>query len=310
MDFVPMGFSGSVFLEIGQQNILYAGFGLSQRDKKILFQPNTVFALGSLTEVFTAVAIMQLIDRNQLRLSNTLSMYFKDVPQDKSAITVQHLLQHRSGMATDQGEDFGKTSIDAAKRKIFRQKLATSPGAKTINSPSNYILLAMIVEKVSGEGFKSYCGEKIFQASGMTQTGYNDSKSWPQLIQAEGYGIKKRKSMNAGNWPEVSWGAKGSDGLISSTEDLSHFLKQLLHGNILSNRARDTMFSLGLGWNSSGNQVIFQIGTGSLGQGATIRYYPENNAQMIILTNSYSGENPPNFLRIARRLEKELLGID
>src|SRR5206468_1735379 len=91
------GFSGVVLLRTSSGARLEKGYGLANREAKIPFTPQTLVQIGSNTKDFTAVAILQLHERGLLRVDDSISKYFPEVPADKRVITIRQVLDHGAG---------------------------------------------------------------------------------------------------------------------------------------------------------------------------------------------------------------------
>ncbi|MBL4593408.1 MAG: serine hydrolase [Flavobacteriales bacterium] len=91
------GFNGSVLIVKNDSIILNKGFGLADKEDSIPNTPETVFDICSVTKQFTATAVLKLMEDGKLKLTDSLGMYFKDVPLDKRRITIHQLLSHSAG---------------------------------------------------------------------------------------------------------------------------------------------------------------------------------------------------------------------
>jgi CubicO group peptidase (beta-lactamase class C family) len=92
------GFSGSVLVAKGGQIILEKGYGLADVENRISVSPETGIDVGSISKQFTAAAVVKLETEGKLSTSDRISKYLKDVPSDKSEITIQQLLTNTSGL--------------------------------------------------------------------------------------------------------------------------------------------------------------------------------------------------------------------
>jgi CubicO group peptidase (beta-lactamase class C family) len=91
------GFSGAVLVVKDGRVILSKGYGMANRERKIPITLDTVFDIGSLVKQFTAAAILKLEMKGKLRVTDPINKYFKNVPPDKAAMTIHHLLTHTAG---------------------------------------------------------------------------------------------------------------------------------------------------------------------------------------------------------------------
>jgi Beta-lactamase class C and other penicillin binding proteins len=104
------GFTGVALVEKNGQVILKKGYGMANRAESIWMTPATVVQIGSNTKDFTAVAILQLVERGKLRLQDSIGKYFDGVPEDKRSVTILQLLRHRAGFPQHLGPDFDSVS--------------------------------------------------------------------------------------------------------------------------------------------------------------------------------------------------------
>jgi D-alanyl-D-alanine carboxypeptidase len=136
---------------------------------------HTPFRIGSVTKLFTTVAIMQLVEAGDLRLSQSASKMLRIVPMD-STITVRHLLMHRSGIvdyfpyALSDGLIQGSTTPKKTVMNTVKRRLSAPVGATFSYSNTNFVILGMIVEHLSGGTLHDYYDESIFKPLGMGNT--------------------------------------------------------------------------------------------------------------------------------------------
>lgn len=163
------GFDGNVLVADGGKVIYQKSFGPALTE-------NSLFGLASVSKIFTAVAIMQLAEQGQLNLSTSIYQYFPNLPYKD--ITVWHLLTHTSGLEdylADPVRSALKTdnpsNADVEEAYAFTHpKTRFYPDSDWSYSNTNYLLLAMIVEKVSGESFPHYVRNHIFDPAGMSHS--------------------------------------------------------------------------------------------------------------------------------------------
>jgi CubicO group peptidase (beta-lactamase class C family) len=141
--------------------------------------PDTIFEAGSVSKQFTAAAIAVLVSRGQLSLDDEARKYLPELPDYGAKLTLRHLLNHTSGLREWSDivelEGWPRTtraiSEDYAAQAIFRQKsLNFTPGADYLYSNSNYVLLTLIVERVSGQSLETFTRDTLFRPAGMTHT--------------------------------------------------------------------------------------------------------------------------------------------
>lgn len=138
--------------------------------------PSTRFQIGSLTKQFTAVAVLQLVDKKRAKLTDTIRTYVPELPPSFDAVTLQHLLTQTSGIAS-YTSDPALTSIKH--EKIPRSRILASftgaplafrPGEKFDYSNSNYFLLGLVLEKVTGTTYEEALQASVLRPAGMARS--------------------------------------------------------------------------------------------------------------------------------------------
>jgi D-alanyl-D-alanine carboxypeptidase len=158
--------------------VLQRAYGDANRSFHVPNAIDTKFNLASMNKMFTAIAVMQLVEEGALQLENTVGDYAPDFPNStvRDSVTVYQLLTHTSGM----GNIFGPV-YDRTPRNRFRtasdyfplfvqDSLRFAPGSKYEYSNAGYILLGYLVERVTGQDYHDYVREHIFAPAGMSST--------------------------------------------------------------------------------------------------------------------------------------------
>lgn len=166
------GFSGAVLVAKNDSIILNKGFGFANKKNKVLNSPNTVNDICSVTKQFTAAAILKLVEDDKLKLEDSISKYFDNLPTDKENITVHQLLSHTAGFDHGNTDDFDLSPKEIYFSNVFQSKLLFTPGSKYGYSNSGYSVLGRIIELVSGQDYETFLNKNLFQPSGMQHTGY------------------------------------------------------------------------------------------------------------------------------------------
>lgn len=179
-------FSGSVLVAKAGEVIFKSGFGFARAGVKNT--PQTNYGIGSITKSFTALAIMQLVEKNLLKLDDKIVHFFPNIYPHQN-LTVHHLLNQTSGIHNyifdkrlQTGEDFTAKQI---LEFVLEKPLKFTPGQKWLYSNTNYLLLAQLIEKVSTKTYQEYLREEIFSQVGMNNTYFDgekeDQKAQPGL---------------------------------------------------------------------------------------------------------------------------------
>ena len=166
------GFSGAIAVVKNGKTILNKGYGIANKETNTLNNPNTIFDIGSNTKQFTATAILKLAELGKLKLTDSLSTYFENLPVDKQPITIHQLLTHSAGFVDAIGRDFTKISEEDFFAKLFSSTLIAKPGEKYSYSNVGYSTLGKIIELTSGQSYEVFINEHLFIPAGMQQTGY------------------------------------------------------------------------------------------------------------------------------------------
>jgi CubicO group peptidase (beta-lactamase class C family) len=309
-DFSKEGYSGAALVARDGEIILRKGYGLADRERKIQNTPATLFHVASVGKIFTAAAILQLEMRGKLKTSDFISKYLGQFPQEKSGATIHHLLSHTAGLIPE-GAPLKYESRRAFVQSVKDAPLESKPGEKYRYSNAGYVLLAAIVEEVSGQPFETYLQANIFNPAGLTSTGYAWDKRFDNAPVAVGYKGDNLESLRP--TPRVTdiWGNRGPGNLITTVEDLYEWIKSLHENLVLSEQAKKKMFtayansSEGYGWNvikTPRNTTMVRRGGGREDFESEVRWYTDENIVVIFTVN-----NDLNFRRrIAPAIEKTI----
>jgi len=220
--------------------IYQKGYGLANLEQNVPITPQTVFDVGSISKQFTAISILFLEKQGKLRLDDDVRKYIPELPdysKDGQKMTLLQLLNHTSGLRDYvslfllAGVHYDNVTTDEdALQFIVRQKgLNFSPGADWKYTGSGYLLLALVVQRVTGKKLKDFAEENIFQPLGMKQTQYrNDHTS---LIPNRALAYEQDES---GVYKlSVSYAEQNGDGMIhTSVEDLQKWDENFYSGQI------------------------------------------------------------------------------
>jgi len=242
---VHEGFSGVVLVAVDGKPVIAEGCGYSDSGSKRRNTTRTLFDIGSITKQFTAAAIMKLEMERKLSTGDLLSKYFKNVPADKSTITLHQLLRHSSGLVSTVGRDYERITEAAFIDTVLRSPLEFRPGTAFSYSNIGYSLLGIIVEKVSGMPYEEFLYRNLWHPAGMEQTGYTRPAFKDDLV-AAGYTNDDRVwgKPTEKPWDKDGpfWHLKGNGGILSTAEELLRWDRALLTDRILSKDARARMF--------------------------------------------------------------------
>jgi CubicO group peptidase (beta-lactamase class C family) len=291
-------FMGSVLVARGDEVLHSGGYGMANLEHDVPNTPETVFRLASLTKQFTAAAILQLLEQGLLDINDPVDRHLPDYPHG-GEITIYQLLNHTSGVPDyeflEPSMAFrNAVSLDELMAKFSSLPLDFPPGSQFKYSNSGYVVLAAIIEKVSGKGYVDYLSEHIFQPLGMETTRY-DSADVVLPDRATGYTWDNVAYQNA-EFFDMS-NVAGAGDLVSTVLDMYKWDRALFSEDVLSDSSRQAFFTPtatmeeGIGYTYGGavleisgrNYTLF---SGDInGFFATALRYPEEEIYVIVLSN-------------------------
>jgi CubicO group peptidase (beta-lactamase class C family) len=287
-------FSGAALVAKDGKILLSKGYGMADYELDVPNTPKTKFRLGSITKQFTALAIMQLQEQGKLNVNHSISKYLPDYPQGKK-ITIHHLLTHTAGIPNfTRFPEYKNIQIlpttPIKTMDLFKNKpLEFVPGEKHAYSNSGYIILAAIIEQVSGQEYEKYMDEHIFHPLEMKDTGYDHDKDILKN-RASGYAHKNEQLVNA-HYIDMSL-PSGAGALYSTVEDVYRWDRALYKPTIVKESTLQKIFTpfkddYGYGWSIQSVDGIesVQHNGGIDGFRSIIKRYPKNNICIIILSN-------------------------
>jgi CubicO group peptidase (beta-lactamase class C family) len=284
-------FMGSVLIARGDEVLLSKGYGSANLEWNIPNTPTTKFRLGSITKQFTAAAILLLADQGKLTLEDPVKKHWPGAPASWDAVTIFHLLTHTSGISnvTSDAEfmqwKMHPSTPEKTLAHVRDKPLDFAPGARMSYSNSGYVLLGMIVERVSGQSYADFLRDFIFKPLAMNDSGYDVSAAiLPRRAAGYGPGFV--------NAPYTDMTVPhGAGALYSTTEDLKRWTQGLFGGRLLSAASLEKMttpfkdgYAFGLAV-SSGSRKSFGHGGGIEGFNTQLTYYPDSKITVAVLAN-------------------------
>lgn len=301
---------GAVVLVGHDGQVIYRkAFGSRSLEPKI--EPmtvDTIFDMASLTKVIaTTTAVMQLEEQGRIRMNDPVVKYIPEFGQNgKGDITVRDLLTHYSGFAPDIDLTPDFNSREAAYSLAFAATPVAPPETQFIYSDTNFIVLAALVERITGMTLDAYCAQNIFTPLGMSHTRFLPPANWIPQIAPTQYDEHNQMLRGVVHDPRSRrmGGVAGHAGLFSTVDDLAKFAQALLDGSpVLSQLAIRKMTSpeqpanlpsiRGFGWDidspfSSNRGELLPVGSfGHTGfTGTSIWIDPTTHTYIILLTNA------------------------
>ena len=170
-------FSGAVLVAKNGKSVFAQAYGLADREKKIPNTLKTRFRLGSMNKMFTAVSTLQLVQSGKLDLKAPFGNYLTDYPNKDvaSKVSIEQLLTHTGGTGDIFGPEFDKHRLELKTLQDYvklygNRGLDFAPGSEWRYSNYGFLLLGVLIEKVSGQSYYDYVQEHIFKPAGMTAT--------------------------------------------------------------------------------------------------------------------------------------------
>ena len=275
--------------------VLYSrSIGYSQVNAKPLTAENR-FRIGSITKMFTTAMTFQLIEDGKLKLTDTLDKFFPHIP-NAGKITMAQILGHRSGIpnvkrAQNAGDNANTLPMtkDEMLTMITNGKPDFEPGTKHGYSNSGYLVLGLILEKVTGKSYAENLGKRITGKIGMKDT----------YMATGNIDVSKKEAltyMYIGEWkqmPETHPSILFSAGAIVSTpDDLNKFILALFDGKIVSKESLDQMKKMvegeGMGMEpfTFAGKTFYGHTGGADNYGAWLAYLPEEKLAVAYTTNA------------------------
>jgi len=324
-------FRGAIYIIKDEEVICEYAAGYADLPNEIPNTLETKFASASAGKVFVAVGILQLIEQGKIRFEDTLGNLLDiDLEQIDKDVTVRQLLTHTSGVPDyfDESvmEEYEELWIDYPNYKIrhnndlfplFLSKPMMYPkGEQFQYNNSGYVLLASIIEKVTGMYFDEYLQKNVFDLCDMTSTGYYELDRLPAKCASNYIWCDETKSFRT-NIFSVDAKGTGAGGAFISVKDIANFWKGLLDGKLLSKEIVNQMLSKQSGDGSDPEEGYYGYGVWIIENenGIDIPYfqgcdpgvsfiseYNPNNNMISVMVSNYCD----NVWREMRKIRQEL----
>jgi CubicO group peptidase (beta-lactamase class C family) len=315
-------FAGAVLIAKGDRVLFRHAYGLADRKRGIPNTLRTRFRMGSMNKMFTAVAVLQLVETGKVNLTAPLGTYLRDYPNREVAakVTIHQLLTHTGGTGDIFGPDFDthrtelRTLADYVKL-YGRRGLDFEPGSRWAYSNYGFILLGRVIEEVTGHSYDDYVQQHIFAPAGMTGTG---SLPEDQAVHGRSIGYTKPSpgaTAWAPNTDTLPYRGTSAGGGYSTVEDLARFAHALLSHKLLTadatkllttGKVKDgpgTRYAYGFedARDGAGNGWVGH-GGGAPGMNGDLKIYPKPGYVVTALANL----DPPAAQRITDYLDPRL----
>jgi CubicO group peptidase (beta-lactamase class C family) len=311
----------SIAILRGDTILLSRGYGLANLELRVPATDSTIYQSGSMGKQFTAGGIAMLAEQGRLGLDDEITRWLPEGAGVWDSVTVRHLLTHTAGMAeyTDSTFDYRK---DYTEEQLVRfaasRPLDFPPGQRWSYSNTGYLLLGVLIHRVTGRFYGDVLRQLIFEPVGMHTTRIiSEADIVPN--RAAGYELVKGRMKNQ-EWVSPSLNTTADGALYFSVKDLAQWAVSLNHRRIPSAAALGTAWTpvrlndggtypYGFGWDLTQQRGHTRIGhTGSWQGFKTAMYrYPEYGLTIVMLANLAQGQPGAIVQGVAGLLEPALL---
>lgn len=301
--------------------IVDKGYGKADLELDVPLTEKNLFRIGSITKQFTAAAIMRLVEKGKLKLDDVVGKVLPDAPLHGKKITIAQLLTHTSGLKNytelpDWAKSMGAPLPPARLYELLKdQPLDFEPGQKWHYSNTNYYLLGLIIEKVSGHKYRDFLRDEVTARAGLAHTIYCDDE--PVIPgRAHGYSGDGPRMKNAKPIDMSAPFAAG--GLCSTVDDLVKWAQALASGKVVSAASyakmttpvkpgdgSDPGYGFGLGVQPMHGHRVVQHNGGINGFGSDLISFPDDGVVIAVLANS---DNSVGHV-IAPKIAADMLGL-
>jgi len=216
---------------------LAKGYGLANIEYGAPITPQTPFIMGSVSKQFTAAAIALLVEQGRISLDDDVRKYVPELPDYGKRVTIDNLVHHTSGVrdfwalyeAAGTRLDDGYTVDDVLALAARQKHLNFDPGAEYNYSNTGYVLLGVIVQRVTGKSLREFAAEQIFAPLGMSVSHFHDDHNQPVRGRAFAY-----SPAAGGGWRINIWNNDivGQGGLMTTVEELQKWDENFYTGTV------------------------------------------------------------------------------
>lgn len=312
-------FAGAVLLAKNGKPIFAQAYGMADREHGVPNQLKTRFRIGSMNKMFTAVATLQLVEQGKLGLNDPLGKYLTDYPNKDVAakLTIHDLLTHTGGTGDIFGPDFEAhrlqlRTLDDYVKLYGNRELKFEPGSRWEYSNYGFILLGLVVEKLSGKSYYDQVRERVYTPAGMVATGSEpeDEKVGDRSV---GYTRRRPGEQWQPNADTLPYRGTSAGGGYSTVEDLlgfatalqknqlldAHYIEMLTTGKVDTPNGR---YAYGFADRRINGTRCFGHGGGAPGMNGDLEICPGTGYVIVVLANL----DPPAAARISEFIANRL----
>lgn len=295
-------FSGAVMIAKGGKPIFSAAYGLADRAKNT---PNTVdtrFRNGSMNKMFTATAVLTLVQAGKIKLEAPLGEYLTDYPNKTvaSKVTIHHLLTHTGGTGDIFGPEFMQHRSELKTHQDYvnlygKRDLRFEPGSKWEYSNYGFVLLGAIIERVSGQSYYDYVRDHVYKPAGMTMTA---SEPEDQAVAGRSVGYMRGPGASGlqPNTETLPYRGTSAGGGYTTVGDLIRFATALMNHTILNEKYSELImagkvdamggkYAYGLTDRVINGQRAVGHGGGAPGMNGDLIFFPQSGYAVAVLAN-------------------------
>lgn len=290
--------------------VVRRSYGVADLEAGVVATPQTNYRLASISKQFTAASILLLAEEGRLRLDDRVRPWLPTLPDAAADITLHHLLTHTSGLidyedVMDPADTRQIHDVDVLRLLEKHDRTYFVPGTGYRYSNSGYALLALVVERASGQRYADFLRDRIFRPLGMEHTVAYEAGRSNVARRAYGYSIEN------GAWRRTDQSTTsavlGDGGIYSSIDDLAKWDAALYDGRLLEASSLRLAFApatttddpevrYGYGWRITG-ETLWHSGE-TIGFRNVIVRYPQQRVTVVLLTN----RNDPEPYAMAKKL--------
>ena len=314
---------------VQNDELVYArGYGMANLELGVPIAPDSAFYLASVSKQFTAMAIALLVEAQQLKLTDNVRQYVPETPDYGTPVTIAQMIRHTSGLRDylDLGAMTGKrmedvwTEADFLARVSRQKALNFAPGAQYVYSNTGYVLLSIIVKRVTGMSLGAFAQERIFAPLGMTQTVFKEHHQQIIPNRVSGYSSAADGDGFINEYHNLQ--VAGDGGLYSTITDLARWdanfyanrlgqgspaLIEMMYSTApLSDGAPQT-YAFGLGHGTYRGLPLIAHGGGLNGARTQMIRFPTQHCTIICLSNLSSFDPEAMIKRVADLILAEQL---
>jgi len=291
-------FSGVALLAKDGEPLYQEAFGFANQELAFTNSFDTRFNLGSASKMFTAVAVAQLVEQGKLAFDDPVVKHIPDYPNAYAAkrITLHHLLTHTSGLGFYPFQH-GQDDIENVMNVFAGESLAFEPGSEFQYSNAGYLVLGVVIERVSGMRYLDYLNRYIFKPAGMSRSGDFVAKTEDPSV-ALPYRIDEETGRRVSAASMLEPFASPAGGVYSTVGDMLRFGEALRNHVLLGPAMTDTLmrgriemgrpglrYGYGFGEHVvNGHRSVGHNG-GAPGVAADFRMYLDDGYTTVLLSN-------------------------